>query len=55
MTALTTSAKKGSKTVPPNKSGTIPASMDDSTYGKKGAKIAMPPRLHAIKFNKLAD
>ena len=55
MTALKTSAKKGSKNAPPIKLGINEESKEDSTYGKNGANIATPAKRHAIKLIKLAD
>ena len=50
ITALTASAKNGSKTQPLKKLGTKADSMDDATYGKNGAKMAKPARAHAPKL-----
>ena len=55
ITALTTSASRGSKSAIPAKLGIISESMDDSAYGKKGANIAMPARRQATKLIKLHD
>ena len=54
--ALTTSAWKGSKRAPtPVEPGIKAESVDDSTYGKNGANIAMPAKRHTPKLIKLHD
>ena len=55
MTALTASARKGSKIALSKKSGKTPESMADSTYGKRGANIAAPAARQAPKLIKLHD
>lgn len=55
ITALNTSAKKGSKNAPPIKLGINEESIEDNTYGKNGANIAMPAKRQAAKLIMLHD
>ena len=53
--ALITSARRGSKNATPVEPGIISESMDDSTYGKRGANITVPAKRQAPKLIKLHD
>ena len=55
ITALNTSARKGSKSVAPDKLGINAERAEDSTYGINGANIAVPAKRQATKLIMLHD